>query len=152
MQLNFDGLIAALKIDEGFRPLVYDDFDGKPITKGSVVKGYPTIGYGWNLASDAISEQEASDRLVARAIQAQRDAAALVPNWLLLDDVRQNVVANMAYNLGRAGLAAFKKFLAAVNDKRFDDAADEMVDSAWFQQVGIRGARLRREMMTGKTV
>jgi lysozyme len=147
--MNLDALIAALKIDEGFRPLVYDDFDGKPITKGSVVKGYPTIGYGWNVASDPISETDAADRLKRRAIRAQQDACALIPNWLLLNDVRQNVVSNMAYNLGKARISSFKKFLAAVNEGRYDDATAEMVNSKWYGQVGARAVRLSHEMLTG---
>ncbi len=147
--MNLDALIDALKKDEGFRGLVYDDFDGEPVTKGSTLKGYPTIGYGWNLASDPIPEPDAEARLASRALTALSDAQSLVPNWIEHDDVRQGVVANMAYNLGRAGLSKFKLFLAAFGARLYDDAADQLKASLWYKQVGVRAQRLEKEMRTG---
>jgi len=143
--MNLDALLAALKQDEGSvvtprgRHVPYKCPAGKL-----------TIGYGRNLEDNGISEREALDLLTADAIQAQRDAASLIPNWLGLDDVRANVVANMAYNMGRAKLATFVKFIQAVNDKRYADAATEMTRSKWYGQVGHRAARLAQEMLTGK--
>jgi len=138
--MNFDALVAALKRDEGLRLKPYLDTASPPRV---------TIGYGRNLSDNGISAVEAHDLLTRDAIQAQRDAAELVPNWLLLDDVRQNVLANMAFNIGKAGLAKFPKLLAAVNEHRFKDAAAEMVNSKWAGQVGARAARLAQEMLTG---
>lgn len=44
--MNLQMLISTLESDESFVPYVYDDATGEPITKGSVVQGFPTIGYG----------------------------------------------------------------------------------------------------------
>jgi lysozyme len=138
--MNLDSLIAALKADEGLRL--------KPYLDTAIPPRY-TIGYGRNLFDVGISDQEAHDMLVRDTIKAQSDAADLIPNWLALDDVRQNVCANMCFNLGKAGLAKFTKFLAAVNEKRFDDAAVEMFHSKWYSQVKGRAERLAQEMLTG---
>ena len=109
-----------------------------------------TIGYGRNLEDNGISDAEARDLLMNDVLAAQRDAASLVPNWMALDVVRQNVVSNMAFNMGKATLSKFVHFLAAVNEGRFEDAANEMKDSAWYGQVGKRAQRLEQEMLTGK--
>lgn len=111
--------------------------------------GKVTIGYGRNLEDNGISDVEARELLMADVLAAQRDAAELIPNWWVLDVVRQNVASNMAFNLGRAKLSTFVHFLAALNECRFGDAADEMKNSAWHGQVGKRAQRLEEEMRTG---
>jgi len=138
--MNFEALIDALKLDEGLALKPYMD---------TAVPPRITIGHGRNLSDKGISHQEAHDMLVRDAIQAQRDAADLVPNWLMLSDVRQNVLSNMAFNLGKSRLMQFHDFLAAVNSSRFDDAAIEMLDSKWAEQVGHRATRLAQEMHSG---
>ena len=138
--MNFESLIAALKRDEGLRLKPYLDTAAPPRI---------TIGYGRNLSDVGISAQEAHDMLTRDAIKAQSVAAALIPNWLGMDDVRQNVLTNMAFNMGGVRLKGFVKFLAAVNEGRYVDAAAEMLDSKWAVQVGARAARLAQEMLTG---
>jgi lysozyme len=142
--MNLDSLLSALAKDEG-----------RSVNSRGRHMPYKcpadklTIGYGRNIEDNGISEGEAIDLLTSDAIQAHRDAAALVPNWLKLNDVRQNVLANMAFQLGEPKLARFRKLLAAVNEERFEDAAYEMMMSAWYGQSGVRSIRLKSEMLTG---
>ena len=143
--MNLDALLTALQADEGRKVNVRGRHLPYPCPAGKL-----TIGYGRNIEDNGISETEALDLLTADAIQAHRDAASLIPNWVGLDDVRQNVVANMAYNMGKATLAKFVKFLSAVNEGRYEDAAYEMTMSKWYDQVGQRAVRLKQEMLTGK--
>ena len=145
MPVNLDALLTALQADEGRKVNVRGRHLPYHCPAGKL-----TIGYGRNIEDNGISETEALDLLTNDAIQASRDAASLVTNWLGLDDVRQNVVANMAYNMGKATLAKFVKFLAAVNEGRYEDAAYEMVMSDWYGQVKGRATRLKQEMLTGK--
>ena len=42
-------LDRQIQSNEAWRPYLYDDATGKRITKGSVVVGHPTIGFGMNL-------------------------------------------------------------------------------------------------------
>jgi lysozyme len=147
--MTLDLLTGALKGDEGFRDLAYDDANGVLLKPGYKLIGYPTIGYGWNLSSDKMPEPVAADMLRARALIAMNDAAHLLKIWPELDPVRQAVLANMAYNLGAGGLAGFRKMLEAVEGRRFLEAAAHGRDSAWFTQVKGRGARLMNELETG---
>lgn len=138
--MNKERLIKQLSIDEGRRKRIYLDTAAPPKWTG---------GVGRNLTDRGFSDDEI-DLMLANDIKlADKDARALVPGFDRLDDVRQEVLVNMAFNLGYNRLAGFKKFLAAVNSSRFDEAAAEMQDSAWFRQVGQRAVRLRDAMRTG---
>jgi lysozyme len=55
----------------------------------------------------------------------------------------------MAFNLGIAGLQRFTKFLAALEQKDYETAATEMLDSVWAEQVGRRAQRLAAQMRSG---
>jgi len=109
-----------------------------------------TIGYGRNVEDNGISEVEALDLLTRDVINAQRDAASLFTNWLLLNDVRRNALANMAYNMGRKSLSGFHDLISAVLKEDWPAAKAAMVDSKWHSDVGQRAIRLENEMLTGK--
>jgi len=66
-----------------------------------------------------------------------------------LDDVRQGVIVNMTFNLGKLGFSRFKLLHAACARHDWEDAAREMLDSRWATQVGSRAIRLSEEMRTG---
>jgi len=67
-----------------------------------------------------------------------------------LDDARQNVLLNMAFNLGVGGLLKFKKTLEHVKAGRYGAAAVEMLQSDWAKQVGSRADRLSIVMELGR--
>ncbi len=75
-------------------------------------------------------------------------ACALVLNFAGQSKNAQRVVVNMAFNLGRNRLGKFKNFLTAVNEGNYAKAADEMIDSRWYSQVGRRSKELV-EIMRG---
>ena len=63
------------------------------------------------------------------------------------DDVIR-VLVNMAFNIGRPRLSKFKKMLAAIEAKDYNLAAEEMMDSKWYHQVGRRSKELVEMMRT----
>ena len=67
--------------------------------------------------------------------------------WNDLPEDLQRVMANMCFNLGITRLLKFKKFLAAMEDKEWDKAAVEMMDSRWATQVGARATRLKDRVL-----
>ena len=108
-----------------------------------------TAGVGRNLSDRAFSEDEIQLMLTNDIALATKDAKQLVPAFDELGDVRQEVIVNMAFNLGYSRLAGFKRFLAAVKSSEFAEAAIEMLDSTWANQVGSRAIRLSKAMRDG---
>lgn len=137
--MNYARLKKQLETDEDRRRRIYLDSVGKW-----------SGGIGRNLSDRGFSDDEI-DLMYANDIKiAEKDARALVPGFDRLDDVRQEVIMNMSFNMGYTRLSGFRKFLAAVNSSDFSEAADEMKDSKWYTQVGNRGKRLAHAMREGR--
>ena len=111
--------------------------------------GKLTIGVGRNIEDNGISNEEAAFMLKADIKNCERDLDTLLPDWREMSDARQRVLLNMTFNMGRARLSGFKKFLACLKANDFAGAADQMMDSAWAAQVGQRAVRLRDMMVRG---
>jgi lysozyme len=136
--MNSGQLAAQLVIDEDKRHKLYKDSVGEW-----------SIGVGRNLDDIGLSDDEINYLLkndIGRAV-AQLDA--LLPWWRKLNEKRQNVLANMCFNMGINSLMKFKNTLQAMQEGRFDDAASGMLSSLWAQQVGQRAIRLAKEMKEG---
>jgi len=129
-------LKSDLVRDEGLRLKPYKDSVGKL-----------TIGVGRNLDDVGISEQEASILLDSDILSAENSLDNTLPWWRDLDEPRQRVIANMAFNLGIGRLLGFRKFLTALERGDYLLAGKEMLDSKWSRQVGNRATRLARIMV-----
>jgi len=79
---------------------------------------------------------------------AYSDACAIFLNLDSQPTNVQRVCVNMAFNLGRNRLSKFKNMITAVNEGNYSKAADEMIDSKWYGQVGNRSKELV-ELMRG---
>ena len=131
-------LKAQLKIDEGVRHMAYTDSVGKL-----------SIGVGRNLDDKGIRDDEMELMLMNDIQEAEDSARALVSNFDSLSDERKAVVVNLSFNMGQTVLAQFTNTLRAINEGRFDDAADGMLASLWAKQVGARALRLSAKMRSG---
>ena len=111
--------------------------------------GRLTIGVGRNLDDKGITEDEAM-YLLAGDIE-EVIARLEVHSWYaVLGPVRRKVLIDMCFNLGVAGLMGFRRMIEALERGDYERAADEMVYSRWYRQVGERGRRLERMMRTGE--
>jgi len=95
-----------------------------------------------------ITEGECEALLEADVKVAEEMVRRMVPSYVLMCDVRQRALVNMAFNLG-GRLGGFGKFLAAVERKDWETASKEMLNSLWAKQVGQRAVRLARMMRVG---
>lgn len=135
-------LRAELELDEGRRSRAYQDS-----------RGIWTVGVGFNLEANALPD-DVIDRLLDISIDnAVLALDVLEPRWRELDDDRQRVLVNMAFNLGALGFAKFGRMRAAVRSyldgggqAALALAADEMLRSRWAEQVGKRAVRLADRM------
>ena len=145
--MNIEALREQLKIDEGVKYEIYKDHLGYPtfgighlITENDPEHGEPD---GTEISEDRVNEVFATD--VAKFVS---ESKILFPDLDELPDVAQQVIVNMAFNMGRPRLSKFKNFIAGVNDRDWTRAAEEMMDSRWATQVGDRAIRLRNQILT----
>ena len=143
--MDIEKLREQLEIDEGVVHEIYLDH-----------LGYPTFGIG-HLVTDTDPEYganvgtkvdearciEAFDKDVETVIA---DCHILYPDFDDLPEEVQQIVANMMFNMGRPRLSKFKGMKRGVDAKDWNRAADEMVDSRWYVQVGKRAERLVERM------
>jgi len=109
-----------------------------------------TIGYGYNLDA-GMPEDEAFMLMRMRLRKTEAELATRIPWFTSLVAERQEVLVNMAYQMGVAGLMGFKKALAAMSRGDWNTAADEMLDSKWARSDSPNRAReLALVMRTGK--
>ena len=112
--------------------------------------GKLTIGVGRNLTDVGITEEEALILCRNDIQNACKDIVMLVPDFWMLDSVRQEVLVNMMFNLGFPTLARFKLMLEAVNLKDWREASRQALMSRWASQVGSRANELAEAMASGK--
>lgn len=136
--MNRDELRSQLVIDEGLRLKPYRCTAGKL-----------TIGIGRNLEDRGITKDEAFALLEGDIDEVEAELDRRMPWWRDLSDRRQQVLANMCFNLGMNRLSAFIRMIVALRAQQWDKAADEMLDSLWANQVGARAQRLARMMREG---
>ena len=136
--MNKTKLAEQLKRHEGIKLKPYRDTVGKL-----------TLGIGRNLEDKGISEKEALSMLNNDVDEFYSKLAKKIPWFLNLDDARQNVLVNMAFNLGVGGLLTFKNMLRLVSVGHYQEGAEEMLDSKWAKQVGYRAEELAEQMREG---
>lgn len=131
-----DLLRDGLRRDEGVRKLPYWD-----------TTGHWTVGVGHNLTDKGLPDPIIDALLEWDIEDALGYARHLLPDFDTYSEVRQYVLGQMAFNLG-SKLQNFQKFILAVHERRWVDAAIEMLDSRWAAQVGDRAKRLAESMRT----
>ncbi len=139
MPADYALLRAQLVRDEGLRLKPYTDTIGRL-----------SIGYGRNLTDVGISQAEAAALLDTDMTRAVSELQRAFPFVMDLDSTRFIVLACMAFNLGVTRLAKFTAMWAALRAHEYDQAATEMLNSQWAEQVGSRATRLAASMASGE--
>lgn len=121
-------------------------------------ENYPTFGIGHMVTENDMEHTwpvgtPVTDERILQVFHddckvAIADAELLIDNLSDHPDFVSRVLVNMAFNIGRPRLSKFKNMLAAIEAKDYNRAADEMIDSKWYHQVGRRSQELV-EMMRG---
>ena len=161
MKYNMTELLDQLVEHEGLELMPYEDS-----------LGISTIGIGRNLVDRGISDLELTHMgkdmssvyewgitkenayyLAENDIKiVEMEVCKKHPCVVELDQVRQRVIIDMAFNMGVPRLGKFKKMWKAIDNKDFPSAKIEMLDSRWAKQVGNRAVRLSNAMETGEWV
>jgi len=152
--MNQTRLIASIKAHEGYRELPYRDS-----------LGYWTIGYGHLLEDDLIPTERVTVGSLLDYITDPSNhekwleddidgAMELAQRWLGfmwndLNEVRKEVVVEMAFQLGTK-LTQFAKFRGAIANRDWERAVTEMLDSKWADQTPNRASDLAERFKDGE--
>ncbi len=134
-------LTAQLRRDEGEILSAYQDH-----------LGYWTIGIGRLIdkrKGGGITKDEAAYLLGNDIDRVTAEVRRRLPWFSKLDEARQGVLLNMAFQMGVDGLLGFKNTLAMIERGDYAAAADGMLNSLWARQTPERAARLAQQMRTG---
>lgn len=157
---------GMLRRDEGLRLKVYWDSEG-----------FPTIGIGhlilaqkvrdMNVINNALARQigrevrgnpgsvtmdEANDLFTKDLADMQRDIRThprIGPVYIKVNRSRQMALENMAFQMGVAGLAGFKKMLDYMFLSKWKEAYTEARTSLWYSQTKGRASRVSMIILTG---
>lgn len=133
-------LLAQLKRHEGICRSAYTDH-----------LGYLTIGIGRLIderKGGGISDEEALYLLQNDLQECVKDLSS-IPAFARLDAIRQQALINMRFQLGGAGLRAFKRMWAALDQQDYKQAAIEALDSKWARQTPERAKEIAEQLRTG---
>ena len=143
--MDLEKLEEELEIDEGCKYEIYLDH-----------LGYHTFGighliteddpeYGWEVGT-SIDTFRVHDTFESDIETVLSDCTKLYENFEDLPEEAQRVIANMMFNMGYTRLSKFKGMKRGVDARDWNTAADEMVDSRWYNQVTNRANRLVKRM------
>lgn len=137
-------IVDQLKRDEGVVPYVYKDS-----------LGFDTIGVGFlvDKGKGGGLFPEEIDFILQNRINKITERLKKALSWFDgLNEARKAVLQGMAYNMGVDGLLAFKNTLALVQQGRYSEASEAMLESLWAKQVPKRAKRLSEQMDKGEFV
>lgn len=132
--MDKEKLAGELEADEGFRDHAYLDSEG-----------YLTIGIGRLIdkrKGGRITKEEAL-YLLDNDIEEKWHALITALPWVVdHPDNIQRALCNMAFQLGVAGVLGFKRTLALVQAKKYEEAAKNAMLSKWAKQTPVRAKRV----------
>ena len=124
-------LIESIKKHEGYVGVVYKDS-----------LGIDTIGYGFAI-KDLELDEDICEIILERKLHALEDSINLKFSWYkYMPQEIKDVVMEMCYQLGVTGVSKFKKTIAYLQNKQWEEASVEMLDSLWARQTPNRAKEL----------
>jgi lysozyme len=139
--MDIDQLRQELAADEGCKYEIYLDHLGLEtfgighlVTQDDPEYGQPV---GTEVTEDRVQQVFRRDIAVTT-----NECHVLYDDFDELPEEAQLVIANMMFNMGRPRLSKFKNMKKAIDKRDWSTAADEMMDSKWFDQVPNRAKRL----------
>ena len=124
-------LIESIKKNEGNVKMVYKDS-----------LGIDTIGYGFAI-KDLELDEDICDEILLRKLKDLEKQVNRKFGWFkYMPPNIKDVVMEMSYQLGVTGFSKFKKTIAFLQDKQWQEASVEMLDSLWAKQTPNRAKAL----------
>ncbi|MFW5606137.1 MAG: glycoside hydrolase family protein [Campylobacter hyointestinalis] len=137
-------LIDSIKSNEGFRDHIYKD-----------TLGFDTIGYGFKVSSLSKDElelnggiiepmsKEAADKILKKKLAKLTSKVYDAIPWINNSPKEvQEVVIEMAYQMGVGGVLKFKNTLNFIKENDYKNASSNMMKSLWAKQTPNRAKKL----------
>ena len=142
--MTYDELAGSVKLSEGFRDHVYMD-----------TEGFRTIGWGHKVVHEDNFEdgktytkeelQEVFDNDLRKALGLARQLME-ENNVRDLPTTAQHTITEMCFQLGKSGVSKFRNMWKALQNRDFNTASLEMLDSKWNRQTPNRCKKLSDQM------
>ena len=124
-------LIDSIKQHEGYVGIVYKDS-----------LGIDTIGYGFAI-KDLELDEDICEIILERKLKDLQSRVDLKFNWYrYMPQEIKDIVMEMCYQLGITGFSKFKKTIVYLQNKQWNDASVEMLDSLWAKQTPNRAKEM----------
>ena len=128
--------------DEFAKPMI-KVHEGLRLDKYMDSRGFPTIGYGHLIEPgesmpNRISQQKA-DELFDEDYTHHKAAAMRIPGYDKANAMQKAALIDLTFNMGPAWADDFPKFKQAFAAGNYEQAGNELIDSAYYSQVGRRG-------------
>jgi len=161
MKYDRDELVKMVALHEGIVLNVYQDhlgintvgigrnLDDRGITDGELLFMNKTID---DVYDNGLTEEEAYYLCMNDIAIVEKELLDSKPIVNQLNDVRQMVLVDMAFNMGVPRLKLFKNMWMAIEKVNYPLACAEMLDSKWANQVGKRAVRLSEAMKNGEWI
>lgn len=158
MLISDDVCIQRLIINEGIELIPYRcsagklsigigrNLDDNPLNKEELDK------IGHDCRTKGITKDEAFYLCRNDLKNVKKDLDRELPWWRELDQDRQFVMIDLCFNLGYKKLLTFQKTLASIAQGFYITAGDQLMQSKYAKQVGIRAKRNEYALKTGTWV
>jgi len=142
--VTYDELAGSVKLSEGFRDHIYKD-----------TEGFATIGWGHKVVHEDNFEDGKTytkEELQEVFDNDLRKALGLARQLMEENDVRdlpttaQHTITEMCFQLGKSGVSKFRNMWKALQNRDFNTASLEMLDSKWNRQTPNRCKKLSDQM------
>ena len=139
--MNMNRLLQSVKKHEGYRNKVYKDTLGKR-----------TVGVGHLCVEDFWEDnKEYPEEMLMNILKddlknAIQGSQRLLAECPVLDDLAEEIIIEMVFQLGETGVSKFKNMIKALKIPDYQTAAIEMLDSRWAKQTPERAASMSAEM------
>ena len=124
-------LIESIKKNEGYVKVVYKDS-----------LGIDTIGYGFAIKDLELDEDICDEILLKKLKDLDKKVNKKFGWFVYMPPNIKDVVMEMCYQLGVTGFSKFRKTIAFLQDKKWQEASVEMLDSLWAKQTPNRAKSL----------
>ena len=123
----------------------YEGFRSKPY---KCTAGKLTIGYGRNLDDVGISKREAGIMLESDIRFAEIELDSII-DCKNIDGNRYHALVDLLFNMGKPTFLTFKKMIQAIKDEDWEKASDELLESRYANQVGVRATENAERLRGG---